>query len=382
MSGNTYQVQPGPPVQLSGSPIPVGSLVINNDPTDTVWVSTVPTVSPGNGMPIAPLSATNWNPLQKGGTFWACVDSGVLTPISITVTDDANTYTNPVGVAQAQSNIAAPANAQAAFLLGVPAANGFRNLAAGLEIIHNPGFGPVPYRIFSATNLGNGVLGSGVSLGSGTTPDAVGGVGTLFVGAWTNNGTLSCLGINWYQQRHATGLGYDEGLGFLGGKTYSMGTGQAGTGPQLCLAVPILGPYFTINEIAGGTSLFFNASTSSQTVGKEIVSNADGVMSMIYSGAMTINVGVTPLAYNGADYFVSSGQTVNYGLFSSVTGQFFVEWMDNTGALRAVTLPAVAAGVRTFGVTSLPIGLVRFVFIPGATNASATVEFDIFQDVK
>lgn len=381
MSGNTYQVNPGPPQQLSGAPVPVGSLMINQDPLNTVWLSTVPTVSPGNGMPISALSATNWNPLQKGGTLWACVDAGVLTPIKVTVTDDANTYTNPVGQANASAAILAPAISAAEFLQGIPLGNGFRNLAQALEIIHNPGFGPVPYRIFSATNLGIGVLGNPVSLGN-TTPDAVGGMGTLFVGAWTSNGSLSCLGINWYQQRQATGLGYDQGIGPLSSKTYSMATGQAGTGPQLSLAVPILGPYFTISVIAGGVGLFFTASTSSQTIGKEIVSNADGAMSMIYSGAMTINVGVTPLAYDGADYFVSSGQTINYGLFSSVAGQMFIEWMDNTGALRAVTLPAVAAGVRTFGTIGLPIGLVRFAFIPGASNASATVEFDIFQDVK
>lgn len=96
MSADTYQVNPGPAIQLSGSPIPDGSMIINNDPLNTIWVSSVPTVSPQNGMPITGGSATNWNPLKKGGTLWACVDTGVTTPILITVTDDANTYLNAV----------------------------------------------------------------------------------------------------------------------------------------------------------------------------------------------------------------------------------------------------------------------------------------------
>lgn len=97
MSGATYQVTPGPPVQLSGASLNAGTVIYNSDPNNGVWIGAAGTVSPGNGIRVGPFSTAQW--AANKGTLWACVDTGVTAPVSITVSDDVTAVDNPAAIA-------------------------------------------------------------------------------------------------------------------------------------------------------------------------------------------------------------------------------------------------------------------------------------------
>lgn len=101
MAGWTVTVPIGPSSTQLGGPLISGAVIYNNDPTNTVWVGSQ-NVKPGAGTPIKPLSYIPV--LTPSGTagvttpkqFWAVVDSGVSTPIILTVTEDASAYNDTI----------------------------------------------------------------------------------------------------------------------------------------------------------------------------------------------------------------------------------------------------------------------------------------------
>lgn len=110
MPGSTVPVSPGPAVQLQGAPLDNGFLLYNNDAVNSIWISSVQAVSPGNGILLGPFATAQWS--YNKGLPWACVDTGVTTPVLITITNDVSTLDNPAAVAAA--------TAAALLLQGVP----------------------------------------------------------------------------------------------------------------------------------------------------------------------------------------------------------------------------------------------------------------------
>lgn len=92
MSGSTVTVNPGVAQQLTGAPISAGSTIYNQDSNNGVWLSSVQSVSPNNGMFLGALGTLEWTK----GQVWACVDTGVTQPVQLTISDDVSNITNPV----------------------------------------------------------------------------------------------------------------------------------------------------------------------------------------------------------------------------------------------------------------------------------------------
>lgn len=96
MSGSIVSVPPGPPTQIAGSS-PTDSILYNQDTVNAIWVSSSPGVTPGSGLRIGPLGNVTWN--KSNNVAWACVDTGVTTPVNVNVSNDGSNPTNPVDVA-------------------------------------------------------------------------------------------------------------------------------------------------------------------------------------------------------------------------------------------------------------------------------------------
>lgn len=97
MSGSSVPVNAGPSQQLSGAPLGANTVVYNSDPTNSVWISSVQSVSPGNGIKLNPFSTATW----VGKQLWACLDTGGIAPVMLQVSDDVSTFDDIAGVAAA-----------------------------------------------------------------------------------------------------------------------------------------------------------------------------------------------------------------------------------------------------------------------------------------
>lgn len=89
-----YDVVPG--LILSIPMVDQGSLIINNDTVNAVWISTNAGVTPGAGIRIGALGSITWT--QGVKTLYACVDTGVTSKVSIAVSSNAQNPDNPVDV--------------------------------------------------------------------------------------------------------------------------------------------------------------------------------------------------------------------------------------------------------------------------------------------
>lgn len=98
MSGSSVPVFPGPARQIFGV-LTEGSTIVNTDGVNSVWVSSRFAVAPGNGIEIPPFGSATWS--NKAEQVYACVDTGVLVPVILVVSDDVSVITDPLGVAVA-----------------------------------------------------------------------------------------------------------------------------------------------------------------------------------------------------------------------------------------------------------------------------------------
>lgn len=73
-----------------------GSLIVNTDTKNAVWVSTQTNVAPGVGTRIGPLGSLSWT--QTSQYVYAVVDTGVATPIIVHVSASVTNPDNPVDV--------------------------------------------------------------------------------------------------------------------------------------------------------------------------------------------------------------------------------------------------------------------------------------------
>lgn len=95
LSTGTFVVNAGVPTQLLAQ-MPAGTLIVNNDSVDGVWISDANAVSPGGGFFLGPLGSLTWQ--NDGGACFACVDTGVVNPVSLTIGGAATNPDNPVSV--------------------------------------------------------------------------------------------------------------------------------------------------------------------------------------------------------------------------------------------------------------------------------------------
>ena len=98
MPGDIVKVAPGPRTQIT-PPLSVGATIKNLDTVNTVWISSNPNVIPGNGYQLTALGTMRWTSDKR--QVWACVDTGVITPILLNISDDADQTTDPVATGAA-----------------------------------------------------------------------------------------------------------------------------------------------------------------------------------------------------------------------------------------------------------------------------------------
>lgn len=94
---NTYHILPGGATELPKQ-LPAGTVIINNDSVNAIWISERPNISPNQGYRIGALGSFKW---QKTADCWACVDTGVTTGVIITIGDNLDQIVNPVDIAVA-----------------------------------------------------------------------------------------------------------------------------------------------------------------------------------------------------------------------------------------------------------------------------------------
>lgn len=98
MSETLIQVNPGAISTLQMA-LGSGSTIQNQNPNNAVWVSNNPALVPGVGTKIGPLGSLTWT--TPGVSVFATVDTGVITPVMLSVSSDITQPVNPVDVATA-----------------------------------------------------------------------------------------------------------------------------------------------------------------------------------------------------------------------------------------------------------------------------------------
>lgn len=99
MSGTSVTVAPGrTPTQVSGAPLAAGTSLFNSDPNNAIWLADNNGVAPSNGMQLNSLATGTWT---KASLCYACVDTGVTTPITMQISGDLSNVTDPVAIATA-----------------------------------------------------------------------------------------------------------------------------------------------------------------------------------------------------------------------------------------------------------------------------------------
>lgn len=98
-------VQPNNTTTLSVSMSP-GASITNTDPVNAVWLDDTPGVAPGYGLRLGPKGSTNWT--APTHPVYACTDTGVTSPVTVTISDTMQDTNNPVdiGVAVSQQLLA------------------------------------------------------------------------------------------------------------------------------------------------------------------------------------------------------------------------------------------------------------------------------------
>lgn len=97
MAGYPVTIKPGPSQQIGGGPPDIGTTFKNQDSKNAVWIGSAQPVTPGNGFKLGPLATFTWN--AQGKQPWGCVDTGVVAPVALIVSDDVSDSQDPVATA-------------------------------------------------------------------------------------------------------------------------------------------------------------------------------------------------------------------------------------------------------------------------------------------
>lgn len=161
-----------------------GTVLVNNDSANSIWVSSDASVTPGNGTLLAPLSNITW-----AGSFgvYACLDSGGTSPVVMSYTTDITSFNNPVAVGTAVAlNIANTAlNLAPATLAGI-----------GTSVAGNPLSLATATQTSLASAVGTSVAGNPLSLSPATQTNLAAAVGTAVAAQTLNIGSVTGGNIN------------------------------------------------------------------------------------------------------------------------------------------------------------------------------------------
>lgn len=102
MPASTISVQPGASQLIAPGVSTTSRTLYNNDPNNAVWIASQRTVKPQAGMLVGPLGTCD---LAPGKQFFACVDTGVLSAVALTISDDVSNVQNPVAIAAAAASL-------------------------------------------------------------------------------------------------------------------------------------------------------------------------------------------------------------------------------------------------------------------------------------
>lgn len=321
-------VRPGPPQQLSGSAITEGSIVRNNDSANAVWVDNKQSISPGNGFRIGPLGYIQWTNKGSTATPWGCVDTGVVSPVALTISENVNQQDDPVSVGIA---VAEQVNA-----IGVPAT------LFGAEIYNALGApGTLDVSKYSMLSISASIAG------------APGAFRMIFQDLAGNN---------------------------IAFKDISMPDGASSV--QFLINVP--GPNLVI-QLANGGGWFFRIFGSNRAIeGFQIQNPFYGDRLSVTSVWTSGTVEQLTSQFSGAGYFVFSGTMVKCRINKPTTLAGFLQYAYYdfpTNSLKMINMPPLmAAGTSEFEVDFwAPTGLGSIYFNPTASIASSTVFCEMVQ---
>lgn len=336
MSADIYQVQPGAYQQLTGAALPDGALIRNLDLTNGVWVSSTPPCLPGvNGTLLGPLASYNWvGKIGQNKQLYACVDTGVIVPVSIQVTDDGNTLNDPVGVSIAVSQRGAP------------------NVLVG-EVVEAALVNGGPFDISSYASLM-----IGLNAGQPGSPSGI---------------PEQCS----VRIRQYFAINTD---GFTGGqitydKIFSMNTLRPGPfvlppyAGQLDLALPVRGPLMRVDSVAVGGAPAVHTGIgvygTNRPVDDDTVTNNEFtcIVNAGLATGVTRNLPVSGDNTSTPDSFICSGKgfaTISMiGAPASPNVNFYVSTIDSNGNINDILITNFRA-INTPVQFPLPRGLVSF----------------------
>lgn len=327
---------PGAPQQMSGASLAKGTTILNSDPLNAVWISSKQFVGPNlGGWKLTPQMSVDWT----GAQLWACVDTGVTKNVILDTSDDVVNVSNPVGVAEAL------------LLTGIP-------------------------NVYQATQLGNTVIGVGVSQVDLPISQYASILMFLFA---SPSGTAAGVIARITQA-------LSPALLFAIDSFYATAELTNNNG-FIALSIPVVGNYLTIDNahptqacqvVTYGTNRPTASAISkswlgfAQIIGGRVYSIVNGaaVSGSVYGGAIVDYPAGAPipnqLALNGL-YNVSGT--------SSLSGTLFAWFVGPDNGIRGAAIVNVVSNVA-FNATGYFVGYARFVFIPsinGALNCPFTV---------
>jgi len=97
MADQSALIKPGPAILIT-SGLQGGATVYNHDTTSAVWIGVTPDVAPGNGSKVGALGSVVWS---QTGPIYAVVDTGVSSPVSVTLSTSTTNPVDPVAVGSA-----------------------------------------------------------------------------------------------------------------------------------------------------------------------------------------------------------------------------------------------------------------------------------------
>lgn len=97
MADQSALINPGPAILIT-SGLQGGATIYNYDANDSIWVGTTPDVAPGNGSKVGALGSVVW---AQSGPIYAVVDTGVTTPVAISLSTSTTNPVDPVAVGAA-----------------------------------------------------------------------------------------------------------------------------------------------------------------------------------------------------------------------------------------------------------------------------------------
>lgn len=334
-----FPVKPGPPVLILAQ-MPPGTLIVNQDANNGVWISDQPNVKPSQGFFLGVGGVLRW---QKQGSAYAIVDTGVTSAVTLTIGNSADSLTNPetVGVAVATQLLAT----------GVPNVLTRTPVALNVSIPHNSAVPVSPWDIHGYSSIIVEIVTDPGTVGPRALmllmQDSVGNVTEYYVGTSVPTSLLSGR----FQDFIVPIDGYSN------------------------LSIQYL------DANAGTTKVNIYGSNRPARSGMQSVP-VHGDIETYYSGLTAFAVN-TPVALNNVatpgDMLLQQNGwcQVEFVLASTaMTGEFFVQAPDFTNVVRMLRLAdstemhSIGGNLRVYKQIILPSGNCGLFFNPRTANAS------------